>query len=483
MTTVTIADIGTDEVTIPVTDTSSIIVQTLSDGPPLGSYIADHSLCTNLDVGDPHPQYVLDTAYLNHVGDTSIHFTQAQISITTSQISDFATSGAISEVDAAELTSGTDTALHYHATDRLRSNHTGTQILETIITNNTIDAITENSTLKEFVDISISAGITRSDFVVTCDASGNVSANATDFLIRSTTDGNGTLYSAYIDASSGLTAADQTTTYLYIDYNAGDPVWATSTDPTDINMSDKIAAAVISRFGATAYVLPVGQDNVDANAKYRKKSFYTENIVRAAGGVLSNPTGLQIAVTAGNYWFGLSEFTHLALSGGGVFKYYYYNGSAWAVNSSATAISGTQYNNTASGLSTLSTRYYANHWVYAAIGNSTSEYNVVYGQAEYKSLAEAIDETPPTLIPDHLNQLGYLIGVVTVYENTGAIVSVRQFNGTHTASSTTSLIAINNPASSDPGTPGQVAVDSTGSYLYVCYAIDSWARVALTTGY
>jgi hypothetical protein len=80
MTTVTITNIGSEEVTIPVSDTSDVIVQTLSDGPPLGSYIADHSLATNLG-SDDHPQYLNvprgDARYASksHEQDTSIHFT------------------------------------------------------------------------------------------------------------------------------------------------------------------------------------------------------------------------------------------------------------------------------------------------------------------------------------------------------------------------------------------------------------------------
>ena len=43
-----------------------------------------------------------------------------------------ASQGTISSTDATALTSGSNTALHFHATDRARAGHTGTQLLATI---------------------------------------------------------------------------------------------------------------------------------------------------------------------------------------------------------------------------------------------------------------------------------------------------------------------------------------------------------------
>lgn len=48
------------------------------------------------------------------------HLTQAQIS------------GLLSNTEKTDLTDGTDSTLHYHASDRDRANHTGTQSVSTI---------------------------------------------------------------------------------------------------------------------------------------------------------------------------------------------------------------------------------------------------------------------------------------------------------------------------------------------------------------
>ena len=507
MGTVTISDVGTDEVTIPVSDTSDIIIQTLSDGPPLGSYIADHSLATNLDA-DSHPQYLNivrgDARYasLSHEQDLTLHFTQASITLdpltqligysdTTPFLNALNTKLAgisigaevnnISVTNAGDLTDGGQSSLHYHDVDRARAVHTGTQILETVVNGDKINAPLTNLTLKEITNLSSSTGVTNGLTVVDAGA-GGLNISSAEFLIRATSDNTGTLYAGYIANDSSLVVPDNTTQFLYIDYNAGVPIWAITADPTTINMSDRIATAIISRVGSVLNILVLGNDNVDPIAKIRKKSFYTESFLKANGGELSNPSALQIAVTAGDYWFGFNSFSHLALAGAGIFKYYYINAGNWLVNTTAVAINATQYNDITAGLVTLSNKNYCNHWIYATFGNSTAEYSVIHGQGQYASLAEALEELPPAILPTNVANLSMLIGAVTVYEDTAAIVSVREV--THFELSTSqggSLIHPSTPpaTAADTGTAGTITWDA--SYIYICIATDTWKRVAITT--
>ena len=144
---------------------------------------------TNVTIGGTYPSFTISdnsasaSALSTHTGDSTIHFTQGSISITASQISDFDTevsnntdvsdsfkkssdtlddisngttyvkshndytdtektklsgieAGAevnnISDTNATDLTDGGNSTLHYHSTDRDRSNHTGTQTASTI---------------------------------------------------------------------------------------------------------------------------------------------------------------------------------------------------------------------------------------------------------------------------------------------------------------------------------------------------------------
>jgi hypothetical protein len=505
MTTVTITNIGSEEVTIPVSDTSDVIVQTLSDGPPLGSYIADHSLATNLG-SDDHPQYLnvsrgdIRYASKSHEENASLHFTMGSIAIQKNQIIDFGSTftaaletklnsieanaqvNNILPVDAANLTQGNNTTLHYHNADRLRSNHTGTQELDSIINDNIINTPNDNINLKDIIGSVLSAGVTSTGTIVPL-ADGYLELPYTEFFIRDNSNGEGVIYSASIGIDSiSVQVLDGTTHYVYIDYNDGDPIWSSTLTPYDINVSSKIPVAIVSRSeNLNFHVFNLNLDNVDSNAKLRKRLFYSEKFKKAYGGELLNPTGLQISVTSGDYWFGLSEYTHLGLVSGSPFSYYYVDNSVWYVNPTATELNGTQYNNPSTGLVNLTNKNYVNHWVYAVFNAALNQYAVVYGQAQYASLVDCISESPPVL-PDHLTHLGHLIGVVTVYQQTGLPVSVRTNtgNGGHYSAIPNNVFPSTPPASAtDIGKAGTITWDS--SFIYVCVATNTWKRIGIST--
>lgn len=597
MTTVTITDIGSDEVIIPVSDTSDIIVQTLSDGPPLGNYIADHSLAINLE-SDDHPQYLNITrgdaryASKSHEEDTTIHFTlddvvveasgviglnqpnilyvanigdpenagfnlvqpyssilynttasftteyKAQLdnidtanllytsninstvqgySLTLSNttasftsiletklngIEEAAQVNNLTITDADALTSELNTALHFHNSDRDRTNHTGTQPLNSVVNSNVIGSPINNKNLQEVIGLFHSSGFT-SPMAVFYIGGGQLSITGGEYYIRSTSDGTGVLYSGSIAEDTSLIIPNLSTSFVYLDYNAGTPIWASTTNPTEINVSDKIPVAIIYRNGEAVNILNVSNDNTDCIAKFRKKSFYTEKFVRAEGALVAH-TGLSISCTTGKYWFGLNEFTHGALAEGASFTYYH-KGTNW-VATNATIINPTQYNLVNTGLSTLSNKHYSNQWIYSVFGTATNAYAVVYGQNEYATLAEAINEAPPANLPPVLSSMGILVGVVTIYENTGTIVNIRSvfdhvfaaidipnhnnLSGLNvdgyqhlTAEEKTlfdTLHTSNPPATStSPGIAGTITWDA--SNIYVCVATNTWVKSPLTT--
>jgi len=55
----------------------------------------------------------------------------------------------------------------------------------------------------------------------------------------------------------------------------------------------------------------------------------------------------------------------------------------------------------------------------------STHYAVVYGQAEYNSLAEAADESPPSVVPPSISGLGVLLGVITIKKSATTAEEVR----------------------------------------------------------
>jgi len=598
MTTVTITDIGSDEVTIPVSDTSDIIVQTLSDGPPLGNYVADHSLAVNLE-SDDHPQYLNvprgDARYASksHEQNTTIHFTLDDVVVEASDVigldqpnilyvanigdpentginlvqpysntlynttasftteyknqldnintlnllytSDIGSTvqgysavlnnttasfntaletklngiEALAEVNnisngnAGLLTNNTDTSLHFHNSDRDRANHTGTQNLSTIVNSSIINEPTSNTRLDQLFNLQESAGITSS-VNVSYVTNGEVAISGCEFLIRASDDGSGQLISCSIEPNS-IVVSNNITSYIYIDYNSGDPVYTSTTTPTIINVSNKLPIAIISRKNDLVYLFNVGNDSIDCLAKFRKRSFYSEKFIKAQGGIISNPSGLDINISSGNYWFGLSELNLVELEILDFFSYHYFNGTSWIEVANVNQIDYLNYNNINSGLSNTPNKGYVNHWIYAAFGNVSKPYHVVYGQSYFTNLSDAIGESAPLFIPDHLNHLSILLGVVTTRQDSLNLVSTRTIQSnigsleipTHNNLSGLNIadyqhlteaekllfdtLHTSNPpaTSTSPGIAGTITWDA--SDIYVCVATDTWVKSPLTT--
>ena len=69
----------------------------------------------------------------------------------------------------------------------------------------------------------------------------------------------------------------------------------------------------------------------------------------------------------------------------------------------------------------------------------STHYAIVYGQVEHNSLAEAAEESPPTILPSSIKGLGILLGVFTVVKDGTAPTEVRSaFTTTFSSAQVTS---------------------------------------------
>ena len=105
----------------------------------------------------------------------------------------------------------------------------------------------------------------------------------------------------------------------------------------------------------------------------------------------------NISVSSGAFYYGLNKITHPAFdtSVSSTFTTAYVTGSTWTYTASQTQISNSQYNNTATGIASLTTDYYGVHWVYM-MNDSPSSLVSVYGQGDYATLSLAREAEEPT---------------------------------------------------------------------------------------
>ena len=108
----------------------------------------------------------------------------------------------------------------------------------------------------------------------------------------------------------------------------------------------------------------------------------------------------------------------------GTFEYYSYDGVAgtWS-DTHNTQYSVTQWNDTTmAALQTIDNNKYVNMWVYAEADDQ--EISIVYGQAQYVSAAGAEAEAPPTLIPTHIKEHGFLIARILIKQAVDAPIEI-----------------------------------------------------------
>lgn len=272
-------------------------------------------------------------------------------------------------------------------------------------------------------DLFHSAGWT-SGGVITSNGDGTCAVTAGTGLIRATDSDTATIYFTDFEAVAALTLTDNSTNYVYIEYNAGSPqVIATTVKRTDYNTNFLLAE--IYRNGTTVHINPYVKIAVSDHAG--KMIRFNQEVMpyaHVSGGVISETGTRNIAITSGVFWEGLTKFTTGSFDAAGAdrFVYYYYNGAAWVEQTGQAQIDNTQYNDTASGLATLTANRYGVHWVYMGAETESDVY-VLYGQGDY-FLAQAQDSTLPATVPAIISSHCFLVGRIIVQKSAAVFTQI-----------------------------------------------------------
>jgi hypothetical protein len=361
--------------------------------------------------------------------------------------------------------------------------------MDDIAPTNLIGTPTEISTSTELFSHVESAGV-MSGCAITENVDGTVSFAAGYGLIRATADATTPLYAVEISAQLNLALTDNSTNYVYFDYNAGAPTFKSTTDFSVINCMDKCLTYVIYRKSTVLDTIDLRGQNVDVSTKARQLFLNFSRFIHAEGGtVLSQPSSLAIGLTAGAFYMALKRIDHVAFdtsvagtANENVFTLYYRDGvGGFTEVADSKLINTTQYDNNTGTLATLSNNRFGVSWVYL-INNTPSRLAVVVGQAEYSSQTEANNATPPTIIPTILGGLGSLVGFVT-YAKSGTSFSNVLSAFTQSFTSSSAIVYL------PQGTTGTTAERPTTNLLIGQYYKDTslgkpiwWSGVAWEDG-
>ena len=287
------------------------------------------------------------------------------------------------------------------------------------------------STVQHFQDVFHSAGIT-SGGGITDDGDGTITVAAGTGLIRATNSDVAQLlfFDWASEAGAGVALTDNDMNYVYVEYNSGTPqVIATITARTEHHTN--VFLASIYREGTTLHIT---QDSkkvvVDHAGQMIDRLNDTMPFARVSGGVISEVGTRNLAITAGDWWEGLTEFTTAAIdtSASDTFRYFYGDGAGGFTEvGSQTAIDNTQYDGGAGSLATLTNNKYGVHWVYQA---HDDDVYVIYGDVN-GTLTEAEDASEPSHPPHFDEGHAKLLGRIIIQKSASTFASIQSaFNNT-----------------------------------------------------
>lgn len=243
-------------------------------------------------------------------------------------------------------------------------------------------------------------------------------------------------------SSSSVVVPSGATRYIGVQYNSNNPfITAKSADSWDYDTEFPLGVAVNE--GGVLYITTNPWQSGDnmTNVIERFESLALVSRDNRAGGLILSNTGTRnVSVTAGTLLARMSEFTISAIdtSGSGTFDAYYRNGSGGFTKQSAqTQWNNSQYDDASGTLASLTVLNFTSRWFYVMTDGSLA---MVYGQAQYSSLAGALNDGVPSSVPDRILKEGVLIGRFII-QASGATPSATQsaFGTSFTAASVTSF--------------------------------------------
>jgi len=219
--------------------------------------------------------------------------------------------------------------------------------------------------------------------------------------------------------------------YVFLEYVDTDnaPTLNTTLDRTTINDTTEILIGWVYRVDDELHILNLGHRFQDHNARNRRRVRDVCGFERATGVVVSTDATRHVLSTEGIVWRYIDHFTvalfDSTVGGGNTFSYWYRDGAGgWTESTGETVIDNLNYDDGTPPLGALGVGRYGVHWVYAGIDG---HYHIVYGRNSYK-LAEAEDATPPSDIPDLVENMTVLAAKIIVKQNTNTTTVASAFD-------------------------------------------------------
>lgn len=257
-------------------------------------------------------------------------------------------------------------------------------------------------------------------FEIEDNGDGTVAISGGTAVLRTAATDTDAIYFVNVATDTSVELTNNSSNYVYVDYNGGSPIITATTSVSGFNCRDKCILYLISRENNHLHYVDAREQNVDGNRKLRRRFLETEKFKHAGGAILGETGTRNITVTAGAFYFGLerTESPAFDTSGADTFTYYYRDGvGGWNTITGSTQIDNQNYDDGSGTLASLGNNRHGVHWVYLALGNNEVHLYVLYGQDEYDTVADAQSSVTPTGLPAGIEGTGVLIGRIIIEED------------------------------------------------------------------
>lgn len=234
--------------------------------------------------------------------------------------------------------------------------------------------------------------------------------------------------------SGVVSLSNNSVNFVGVKYNAGAPVVSTRTaNVFDYDTEFPLGIAVVD--SGTTYILNnpwITADNQTNIIERFESLALLSRDNRVSGLTLASAGTRNITVSAGTVLARMSEFGISAIdttaAGSGTFDNYFRNGSGgWTRQAAKTQWDNSNYDDGTGTLHAISLLAYSSRWFYLMADSSLA---MVYGQADFTSLATALNDSPPSSVPDRILYEGLLIGRIIAQQANNTPASTQSAFGT-----------------------------------------------------
>lgn len=290
----------------------------------------------------------------------------------------------------------------------------------------------EITNLQEYIDRDGSAGcINGCEITATTPATPSVDVAAGEVHLRNADTPTAPLRLFPFTAETGVGITSNDITYIYADYTTLQ--YQTTNDITSIPATDQVVTSVVAHAHGQIHYLNIGGYTVDFMANYARMRAVTSWLEHGYGAMVSEPSPLALAVTAGGFYIINQLITTIAFdtsvagtANENVFRSIYQDAVGWQSTADQKTIDVNNYNQLGVGLTALSSNRWGVHWLYLVI-DSPDRLHLLYGQGEYQTRSAAEAAQPPTDVSPELESYGVavLVGKVVFRQGDTSIDTIQ----------------------------------------------------------